>query len=76
MVLTENYRSPHRLLDAAYRLIAGNNPDRLEVTSGISKPLQAVQGPGAEPVHLHFESAIQEADEVARMIHERVEAGA
>ncbi len=76
VVLTENYRSPQRLLDAAYRLITNNNPDRLEVTSGISKHLHSVQGPGAEPMHLHFDSATQEADEVARMIQERVEAGA
>jgi DNA helicase-2/ATP-dependent DNA helicase PcrA len=76
VVLTENYRSAQRLLDTAYRLITNNNPDRLEVTSGISKHLLSVQGPGAEPVHLHFESGTQEADEVARMIHARVEAGA
>ena len=76
VVLTENYRSPQRLLDAAYRLITNNNPDRLEVTSGISKHLHSGQGPGAEPMHLHFDSATQEADEVARKIQERVEAGA
>jgi DNA helicase-2/ATP-dependent DNA helicase PcrA len=76
VVLTENYRSPQRLLDAAYRLITNNNPDRLEVTSGISKHLRSVQGPGPEPAHLHFESGTQEADEVARMIQERVQAGA
>jgi len=62
-------------LDGAYRLITHNNPDRLEVTSGISKHLVSVNGPGAEPVHLHFESGSQEADEVARMIQERVGAG-
>src|SRR5438309_292028 len=76
VVLTENYRSPQPLLDAAYRLIVNNNPDRLEVTSGISKRLQSVQGGGVGPMHLHFESGSQEADEVARMIHDRVAAGA
>jgi DNA helicase-2/ATP-dependent DNA helicase PcrA len=76
VVLTDNYRSPQPLLDAAYRLIVNNNPDRLEVTSGISKRLQSIQGGGVGPMHLHFESGSQEADEVARMIRDRVAAGA
>src|SRR5207302_1349500 len=76
VVLTENYRSSQPLLDAAYRLIVNNNPDRLEVTSGISKRLQSVQGDGVGPMHLHFDSGSQEADAVARMIHDRVAAGA
>src|SRR3989441_10942797 len=36
VVLTRNYRSHQKILDAAYRLIVNNNPDRLEVRSGIS----------------------------------------
>jgi DNA helicase-2/ATP-dependent DNA helicase PcrA len=77
IVLTENYRSDQRILDPAYRLIVNNNPDRLEVRSGIDKHLVAVrERKGADPVHLHFETATQEADEVARTIHARVEAGA
>jgi DNA helicase-2/ATP-dependent DNA helicase PcrA len=76
VVLTENYRSPQRVLDAAYRLITHNNPDRLEVTSGISKRLESRQGAGVDPVHLHFDSGTQEADQIARMIQERVAAGA
>jgi DNA helicase-2/ATP-dependent DNA helicase PcrA len=77
IVLTENYRSHQALLDAAYRLIVHNNPDRLEVKSGIDKHLVAVQaGPGRPPVHLHYETASQEADAIAQTIRDRVEAGA
>jgi DNA helicase-2/ATP-dependent DNA helicase PcrA len=76
VVLTENYRSPQRVLDAAYRLITHNNPDRLEVTSGITKRLHARQGDGVDPVQLHFENGTHEADQVARMIQERVASGA
>jgi DNA helicase-2/ATP-dependent DNA helicase PcrA len=76
VVLTENYRSPQAILDAAYRLIVHNNPDRLEVKSGIDKRLVAVQAePGRAPVHLHYETASQEADAVAQMIRDRVEDG-
>ncbi|HXG01825.1 MAG TPA: ATP-dependent DNA helicase, partial [Candidatus Binatia bacterium] len=77
VVLTENYRSHQAILDAAYRLIVHNNPDRLEVRSGIDKRLVAVaQPPGPPPVHLHYETATQEADAVAELIQERVAAGA
>jgi len=77
IVLTENYRSHQALLDAAYRVIVHNNPDRLEVKSGISKRLTAaMQPPGPDPQHLHFETATQEADAVARIIRDRVDAGA
>ena len=39
IVLTKNYRSSQRILDAAYRLIQYNNPKRLEAREGISKRL-------------------------------------
>jgi len=41
VVLTENYRSGQNILDAAYCLIQTNNPERLEVKSGISKKLKS-----------------------------------
>jgi ATP-dependent DNA helicase UvrD/PcrA len=76
IVLTENFRSHQAVLDAAYRLIVHNNPDRLEVRSGIDKHLAAVrEAPGPEPRHLHYETATQEADAVAQMIRERIEQG-
>ncbi|HXH84664.1 MAG TPA: UvrD-helicase domain-containing protein [Candidatus Tectomicrobia bacterium] len=77
VVLTENFRSHQRILDAAYRVIVHNNPDRLEVRRGIDKRLRAVREPdGPEPVHLHYETATQEADAVAARIRARVEEGA
>ncbi len=76
IVLTQNYRSPQAILDSAYRLIVNNNPDRLEVRSGISKRLVAVADPGGPaPVHRHYETATQEADAVAQVIRERVDEG-
>jgi DNA helicase II / ATP-dependent DNA helicase PcrA len=76
VVLTENFRSHQGILDAAYRLIQHNNPDRLEVKSGIVKHLTAVREPaGPEPHHWHYETATQEADQVAATIRERVEQG-
>jgi len=76
VVLTENFRSHQAILDAAYKLIVYNNPDRLEVRSGIDKHLVAVrEAPGPEPRHFHYETATQEADVVAQLIRERVEQG-
>jgi DNA helicase-2/ATP-dependent DNA helicase PcrA len=76
VVLTQNYRSHQKILDAAYRLIVNNNPDRLEVRNGISKHLIAVREPdGPAPVHLRYETGTQEADAVARAIREAVDAG-
>src|SRR5258705_1438205 len=76
IVITENFRSHQAVLDAAYKLILYNNPDRLEVRSGIDKHLIAVrEPPGPEPRHLHYETATQEADAVATLIRERVEQG-
>src|SRR5438309_5816076 len=80
VILTENYRSHHRILDAAYRLIL-NNPDRLTESDegqrhGVTKKLAAVREPdGPEPQHLHYETASQEADAVAQSIAERVADG-
>jgi DNA helicase-2/ATP-dependent DNA helicase PcrA len=76
VVLTDNYRSSQDILDAAYRLITYNNPDRLEIRSGISKQLRAVHGAGRAPEHRYYETATQEADGVAALIREHVGGGA
>src|SRR5205085_2658806 len=74
IVVTENFRSHQAILDAAYKLIQYNNPDRLEVKSGIVKQLTAVrEAPGPDPRHWLFETASQEADTVAQTIRDRVE---
>jgi DNA helicase-2/ATP-dependent DNA helicase PcrA len=71
IVLVENYRSTQQILDASYRLIQHNNPDRLEVRSGIVKRLHAVTGEG-RPLHQHhFETLDEECDFVAETIADR-----
>ncbi len=47
VVLQENRRSPQAVLDAAYRLIQHNNPDRLEVAQKIDKRLISTVGQAA-----------------------------
>ena len=75
ITLTKNYRSCQPILDTAYRLISHNNPDRLEVKSGINKRLVA-EGQGArgkgQVKHLHFDTLTKEAETVAEMIEEKV----
>ncbi len=76
VVLTENYRSPQPILDAAYRLIQQNNPERLEAQAGVDKRLTARAGDGPPPAYLLFDTLSAEADGVASRIAERVAAGA
>ncbi len=76
VVLVRNYRSPQTVLDAAYRLIHHNDPDRLEVRNQIEKRLTAVQGTGPAVEHLHFDTLSGEAEGVAGIIGERVASGA
>jgi DNA helicase-2/ATP-dependent DNA helicase PcrA len=75
IVLRENFRSGQASLDAAYRLIRHNDPDRLEVREGIEKRLIARTPEGPPPRHMHFDTVSSEADGVARLIAERVKAG-
>lgn len=81
VVLTENYRSVQPILDAAYRLIQQNNPDRLEVQEKIDKRLVSqMEEPSLslfDPpvIHLHFDTLSSEADAVARTIEKEREAG-
>ncbi|MDR7559916.1 MAG: ATP-dependent helicase, partial [Armatimonadota bacterium] len=75
VVLTTNYRSTQPILDAAYRLIQHNNPDRLEVRHRLDKRLRAVRPGGTPPRHVHLDTLSSEADWVARQIASQVEAG-
>lgn len=74
VVLTENYRSTQIILDAAYKLIRHNDPDRLEVKNQIDKKLRAQTQGEVAVQHLHFDTLTSEAEGVARMIRERVDA--
>jgi len=73
VVLQENRRSPQAILDAAYRLIRYNNPDRLEVAQQIDKRLiaRAPDGGlrvGKVPEYLAFDTVSSESDQVAAII--------
>jgi DNA helicase-2/ATP-dependent DNA helicase PcrA len=70
VVLTENFRSPQPILDAAYRLIRHNDPERLEVRERIDKHLRS-RGPvarGEVVTSLAFATTSDEADAVAERI--------
>jgi DNA helicase II / ATP-dependent DNA helicase PcrA len=77
IVLRRNYRSRAPILDASYRLIRFNDPDRLEVRNGIDKRLVPERGGTDTPVrHRVFATGSEEADQVAREIAERIAGGA
>jgi DNA helicase-2/ATP-dependent DNA helicase PcrA len=75
VVLTENHRSTQVILDAASRLIAYNNPYRLEVIAGLDKRLRSARRSGPPVRHFHLDSASAEADTVASCIEERIARG-
>jgi DNA helicase-2/ATP-dependent DNA helicase PcrA len=78
VVLRRNYRSRGPILDASYRLVRHNDPDRLEVRAGINKQLVPVRGSEGAPAVRHeaFASGAEEADWIAADVARRVRAGA
>ncbi len=78
VVLRRNYRSRGPILDAAYRLVRHNDPDRLEVRAGIVKRLVAERGSADAPSVRHeaFATGAEEADWIAADIGRRVREGA
>ncbi len=78
VVLRRNYRSRGPILDAAYRLVRHNDPDRLEVRAGIVKRLVAERGSEGAPAVRHeaFATGAEEADWIAADIARRVRDGA
>lgn len=75
VVLVDNYRSPQTILDAATRLIAYNNPWRLEVVAGVDKRLRSPRKGGPPVRHVHYDTVSAEADGVAAAIADRLAAG-
>lgn len=69
--LTENYRSTQHIVDVAYALIQHNNPDRLEVQTGLSKKLHA-QRRGKKPRVLQFSNQHEELHFLSTDIQERL----
>ncbi len=72
VILTENYRSPQTILDAAYKFIQANNPNRLEAQlgDGLSKKLHANNADLGKVEHLHGETITDEARLVVKKIQD------
>jgi DNA helicase-2/ATP-dependent DNA helicase PcrA len=71
IVLTRNYRSTQSILDASYRLIRHNDPNRLEFKDQVDKRLRAAARVRGKSIHmLSFDTLGSEADAVADRILE------
>lgn len=73
--LIQNYRSTQVILDSAYRLIQQNNPERFEVKAKINKRLIGLISVGKPVTHLHFDNNSTEADNLAKIIKDKVLSG-
>jgi len=78
VVLRRNYRSLAPVLDASYRLIRHNDPDRLEVRAGVVKRLVPERRREDAPAVRHeaFATGSEEADWIAGEIARRIPEGA
>ncbi|OGD13170.1 MAG: hypothetical protein A2W20_05555 [Candidatus Aminicenantes bacterium RBG_16_66_30] len=69
IVLVRNYRSTQPILDASYRLIRHNDPNRLEFKDRVDKRLKAAARASGKSIHmLAFDTLSHEADDVAARI--------
>jgi DNA helicase-2/ATP-dependent DNA helicase PcrA len=81
VVLTDNFRSRQPILDAAYRLIQHNDPERLEAREGLDKRLVArarfPREAGRDgPIELlAFDTGSDEADAIAERIATSLRSG-
>jgi DNA helicase-2/ATP-dependent DNA helicase PcrA len=75
ITLIENYRSTQSILDAAYRLIRNNDPERLEVINKLDKRLHAQTDDGPAPATKHFYSLEAELTWIADDIAKRIKHG-
>jgi DNA helicase-2/ATP-dependent DNA helicase PcrA len=81
VVLTDNFRSRQSILDAAYRLIRHNDPDRLEAREGLDKRLVAkAQGRRTAAAEssielVAFDTGSDEADAIAERVAASLRAG-
>ncbi|MBI2028245.1 MAG: ATP-dependent helicase [Candidatus Levybacteria bacterium] len=74
VILNKNYRSTQEILNASYRLIQNNNPDRLEAKENINKKLESVRGIAGDKVEFLFGQRVEdEADLVSEKIIEFIE---
>lgn len=75
ITLIENYRSTQSILDAAYRLIQHNNPERLEIINRLDKRLHAQTNDGPAPQTKHFYTLEAELTWLADDIAGRLQRG-
>lgn len=75
IVLKENFRSGQAILDAGYRLIQQNNPQRLEVSEKIDKQLMAQTNPDAKVKAARYAHKLGEVDGVIEKIQLLVKNG-
>ncbi|MFH1190982.1 MAG: UvrD-helicase domain-containing protein [Candidatus Omnitrophota bacterium] len=75
ITLIQNYRSTQPILDSSYQLIQHNNPERFEVKAKINKQLIGLTKKGLPPKRLHFDTHSTEADNVSKIIVEKVSLG-
>jgi DNA helicase-2/ATP-dependent DNA helicase PcrA len=75
ITLIQNYRSTQPILDSSYQLIQYNNPERFEVKAKIDKHLIGMTKEGPQPVHLQFDAHSAEADNVSKIIQDKVSLG-
>lgn len=75
ITLIENYRSTQSILDAAYRLIQQNNPERLEIINKLDKRLHGQTNDGPEPIARHFYTLEAELTWIADDITKRLKRG-
>ncbi|MCL5113997.1 MAG: ATP-dependent helicase [Patescibacteria group bacterium] len=69
VTLNDNYRSTQTILDASYRLIQNNNPNRLEVVEGINKKLKSHSSSPQEKIRIIHEDRLEdEGDKIAQEI--------
>lgn len=70
--MTENYRSHQAILDASYKLIQNNNPNRLEAQLKINKHLTS-NAPGQGPYLKRFDNVEDELNWIAQDIATRTD---
>ena len=75
LVLTENYRSGQEILDAAYRLIQHNDPERLEAKLNLDKHLVAATKISAEVNYIPYNVVNDEQEGVLEAIREQLNQG-
>lgn len=69
VTLANNYRSTQTILDASYRLIQNNNPNRLEVIEKINKQLKSHSRSNEKDIVLiHEKRSEDEAEQIAQII--------